>query len=327
MGANVLVYVESRGGRALAGSVQLLTLAAQIAAGGRVEAVVVGPDAATIAANVAKRGAAAVHTVEGEPFAMYGALAYARAVEQAMKQAQASVLLLATSEQSRDFAPRVAARLNAAMATDCTHVEIAGDALRVQRPMYARKCMVEIEMPGGGVRVLSVRPNTFEAPGESTPGSVSPLSVALDAGDAKAKTLESARSGGQTKDVAEADVIVTGGQSLKTTENFKILQELADELDGAVGATRAAVDAGLQPYPKQVGLTGKTVTPRLYIACGVDGAVQHLAGMRGSKVVVAINTKKEAPIFGEATYGCVADLFTLVPLITQEVKKLHGASA
>lgn len=177
------------------------------------------------------------------------------------------------------------------------------------------------------MRVLSVRPNAFEAPAEGAGGSVVPLAVTLDAGDARVKTLESARSGGQSKDVAEADVVVSGGLSLKTAENFKILQDLADVLDGAIGATRAAVDAGLQPYPRQVGLTGKTVTPRLYIACGVDGAVQHLAGMRGSKVVVAINTKKEAPIFGEATYGCVADLFTLVPLLTEEIRKLHGASA
>jgi electron transfer flavoprotein alpha subunit len=121
--------------------------------------------------------------------------------------------------------------------------------------------------------------------------------------------------------VAEADVIVSGGRSLKSEESFRIIEDLAEALDGAVGASRAAVDAGYQPASRQVGLTGKVVTPRLYIACGIDGAVQHLAGMRGSRVIVAVNTKAEAPIFDVATYGCVADLFTLVPLLTAELRQ------
>ena len=151
-----------------------------------------------------------------------------------------------------------------------------------------------------------------------------PLVVAVTEADRRTRTIEVIAAHGHAKDVSEADVVVTGGQRLKTAENFQILSEQADQFDGAVGATRAAVDAGLQPQSRQVGLTAKVVTPRLYFACGVDGAIQHLSGMRGSKVIVAINKKAMAPIFEAATYGCVADLFTLVPLVTQELKRTNG---
>ncbi len=146
----------------------------------------------------------------------------------------------------------------------------------------------------------------------------------MDASEQKLVTREwvSTRSG--IKDVTEADIIVSGGRSFKSEDNFKILFELAEVLDAAVGASRAACDAGYQPHARQVGLTGKTVTPKLYMAFGIDGAIQHLAGMRGSKVIVGINTKKEAPIFSVATYGCVADLFTMLPLLTEEFRKVLG---
>jgi electron transfer flavoprotein alpha subunit len=144
----------------------------------------------------------------------------------------------------------------------------------------------------------------------------------LDPTDEKLVNQKIISAAGGMKDVTEADIVVSGGRSLKSEENFKILFDLAEVLDAAVGASRAACDAGYQPHTRQVGLTGKTVTPKLYMAFGIDGAIQHLAGMRGSKVIVAVNTKKEAPIFSVAAYGCVADLFTMVPLLTEEFKKM-----
>jgi electron transfer flavoprotein alpha subunit len=226
---------------------------------------------------------------------------------------------------SRDLAPRVAARIKAALATDCLEVERAGGAVKVKRPMYAGKCVGEFALAGDRTNVLSIRPNIYaaEASGDGA-ASTTPLAVNLTDDDRRVKAIELLRAGGTVRDVADADVVVSGGRPLKSEENFKILYELADLLDGAVGASRAAVDAGYQPASRQVGLTGKVVNPRLYIACGIDGAVQHLAGMRGSKVIVAINTKPDAPIFSVATYGCVVDLFTLVPLLTREIRRVNG---
>jgi electron transfer flavoprotein alpha subunit len=150
------------------------------------------------------------------------------------------------------------------------------------------------------------------------------LAYAPVAGDDRIDVKELAKAGGTVKDVTEADIIVSGGRALKNEANFRIIFELAKELDAAVGASRAACDAGYQPHSRQVGLTGKTVTPRLYIACGISGAIQHLAGMRGSKVIVAINTDKEAPLFKIADYGIVGALFKVVPAMTAEIKKLKG---
>ncbi|MCP4250972.1 MAG: electron transfer flavoprotein subunit alpha/FixB family protein [bacterium] len=176
------------------------------------------------------------------------------------------------------------------------------------------------------LKLVTVRANAYGAgaPDASASADTQAVAVSFTDGDTRSRTTQIVRSGGGVKDVTEADAVVAGGRSLKSEENFKILYELAELLDGAVGASRAACDAGYQPHSRQVGLTGKVVTPVLYIACGIDGAIQHLAGMRGSKVIVAVNTKAEAPIFSVASYGCVADLFTMVPLLTEEVRRLKG---
>ncbi len=218
----------------------------------------------------------------------------------------------------------MAARINAGLATDCIDVVWTDGQLHVKRPMYCAKCIGQLTLTAECAQILSIRPNMYAAP-PPDPGA-SPITKSLTLqfteGDKRVRALHVAQTSGAVKDVSEADVIISGGRSLRSQENFKILYELAEVLDGAVGASRGAVDAGYQPQARQVGLTGKVVNPRLYIACGIDGAIQHLAGMRGSKVIVAINTKPEAPIFSVATYGCVADLFTLVPLLSAELRRL-----
>ncbi len=326
MTGNLLVFVEQRSGRIHPASLQLFTLARQLAAkgDGQIHAVLVGQNIGTAADVVARLGARCVHLADDPELRLYRAMPYARALCAAVQQAQAGIVLLATTSLSRDLAPRVAVCIKAALATDCIDVAWANGRLQVKRPMYCAKCIGEVALAADRVQILSIRPNTYAAPTPEpeAPLVTKPLIVQFTDGDKHVKALDVVQTGGTVKDIAEADVIVSGGRSLKSEANFKILYELADVLDGTVGASRAAVDAGYQPQSRQVGLTGKVVNPRLYVACGIDGAIQHLAGMRGSKVIVAINSKREAPIFKVATYGCVADLFTLVPLLSAELRRL-----
>jgi electron transfer flavoprotein alpha subunit len=328
MAANVLVHIEQRQGRIHPASLQLFTPARELAAatGGEVHAVIIGDGVADLAEIAARHGAGRVHLADDPKLGLYRAAPHARALCAAIDAANAAVVLLATTSLTRDLAPRAAARARAALATDCLDVAREGDALRIRRPMYCARCMADLTLRGDRLQMVSIRPNSYAAPApnSSATAATQALTVELTDADERVRAIEVVRAGEEVKDVAEADVIVSGGRSLKSEENFAIIYELAAVLDGAVGASRAAVDAGYQPQSRQVGLTGKVVSPQLYVACGIDGALQHLAGMRGSKVIVAVNTKPEAPIFGVATYGCVADLFTLVPLLTQEVRKLNG---
>ena len=201
--------------------------------------------------------------------------------------------------------------------------QLEGQDVVAVRPAYIGKVTAQLKLPADRLKIVSVRPNTYGA-AEATGGSATTeaLTLDLEPADEKLVNHEWASTSSGIKDVTEADVIVSGGRALKSNENFQILYDMAGVLDAAVGASRAAVDAGYQPHARQVGLTGKTVTPKLYIAFGIDGAIQHLAGMRGSKCIVAVNTKAEAPIFNVANYGCVADLFEMVPLLTEEFKKV-----
>jgi len=321
MNDSVLVYVEQRDGAVSSASRRMLTAARQIAAG-PVRALIVGHALDAAAADVAGAGVDQVLVADRPELATYRVLPHARALEAAVAASGAGIVLFATSALSRDLAPRIAARLDAALATDCLALARENGELRVRRPMYCAKCVADVALATDRLRIVSVRANAFAPPegGASPPAPITALEVPLTPADERVALSEIVHATGDVKDVAEAEIVVSGGRSLESEESFAMLYDLARLLDGGVGASRAAVDAGYQPQSRQVGLTGKVVTPRLYIACGIDGAIQHLAGMRGSKVIVAINTKADAPIFGVATYGCVADLFTLVPMITEELR-------
>lgn len=327
MTKDILVFVEQRDGGVLPASTQSISAALELAAktGGRALATIVGHNIGAAADAVAASGVAAVYVVEAEPLARYNALTYTRALADVIKQAKPQIVLLAASSLGRDLSPRVAIRVNAGLATDCTefHLDASG-ALSVKRPIFNGKAYNTVHFNPAKIQMASIRPNTFPAPAGGGSAEKIAVSFAADADDARSITREIARTGGDEKDVTEASIVVAGGRSLKSADGFKILYDLAHALDGAVGASRAACDAGYQPHSRQVGLTGKTVTPNLYIACGISGAIQHLAGMRGSRRIVAINTDPEAPIFKVADIGIVGDQFKVLPALTEEVKKARG---
>lgn len=327
MANNILVFIEQRGGRINPASFQLLALATELSrhTGGQTEACLAGHNVQALGAQAAAHGAGKIYVADAEAFRHYRASPYAAVLCAAIEKSAARIVLIPTTFLGRDLAARAAARKKAALAIDCTDVTASGDDLVVHKPMYAGKLSATFKLSGQALQIVTVRSNAYSAkePQTGATAEVVPLAVNLTEADERLKVREVVSTSSGIKDVTEADIVVSGGRALKSEENFKVIYELAQALDGAVGASRAACDAGYQPHSRQVGLTGKVVTPRLYVACGIDGAIQHLAGMRGSKVIVAINTKKEAPIFKVADYGCVCDLFTLVPLVTKEVQMLR----
>ena len=318
--AKVYVIAEHRDGKLKKGTFELL--GASSAAGNETHAILIGNGVAEMAKELAHYGAKTVHLAQNAAFTYYTAEAYSKVVVQVLKSAGADIVLASHSPTGRDLMPHVAAKLGVGLASDCTQLTFNGNKIQVRRPVYAGKATVEVEFLGSGPQVATVRPNALGNFKPNTSLTASVVDVAADLGEMKTKVLEVVKGASARPDVTEASVVVSGGRSLKSAENFKILEDLADVLGAAVGASRAAVDAGFRPHRDQVGQTGKVVSPALYIACGISGAIQHLAGMRTSKVIVAINTDPEAPIFQLADYGVVCDLFTLVPLLKEEFKKV-----
>ena len=238
-----------------------------------------------------------------------------------IKKSQASTVLATSSSLGRDLFPRVGARLNTGVISDCTELKISGDNIEVRRPMYAGKCSVAVKFDNSAQKIILMRPNQLPM---SAPGSGAPKieNVAAPKLDLKTIIKEVVRGTSEKLDLAEANIIVSGGRGLGEGKNFELLNSLAAVLGATVGASRAVVDLGWVSHSMQVGQTGKTVAPSLYIAVGISGAIQHLAGMSSSKVIVAINKDAQAPIFQKATYGIVGDLFDVVPKLTEEFKRV-----
>ena len=276
-----------------------------------------------IAAKATAFGDAEVVEVTGTD--RYHPVAHAKAVADHAKSSGADVVLAGATLNGRDLAARVAAKLSWAYAADCTDASAKDGAFLVKRPMYAGKVRATLRVPTPAV--LSIRPGAWTLP--SGAGDVKPTAIAADAsGEAlKFARFEPTATSGKRVSLSEARVIVSGGRGLKGPENWKLVEELADVLGAATGASRAVTDAGWRPNEEQVGQTGKTVTPDLYIALGISGAIQHLAGMTSSKVIVAVNKDPDADIFKIADYGVVGDVFEFVPAFTEAVKKTKAGAS
>lgn len=323
----ILVFAEQRDNKFKKPAFEAVRAARTVAdqLGGEVVGLVIGGAVQSIAPLLGGYGATRVCVAEDPRLAMYSPTAYAKIIATVAESQQADVVMLSATSMGKDLAPRVAVKLDAGLAADCTALKVEGGEIVATRPVYAGKVLTDVKL-ASAVKVFTLRPNVFSA-GEPT-GTAPPAeaaSVALTDQDLACVVKEVKQSSGKL-DVAEADIIVTGGRGMKGPEHFGIIEQLAGALGGAVGASRAVVDAGWRPHEEQVGQTGKTVSPSLYVAVAVSGAIQHLAGMSSSKYIVAINKDKDAPIFQAATYGIVGDAFEIVPAFTAEVKKLLGKS-
>ena len=318
--AKVLVIAEQRDSRLKKTSFELV--GASAAAGNETHVLLLGSGIQALAAELGHYGAHQVHVADDAGLKFYTAEAYAQVAVQVVKALSPDVILAAHSPTGRDFMPKLAARLNVGLATDCISLKFEGTGISVRRPVYAGKATVEVEFVGQGPKLATVRANALGLPKPDSSKTAQTQSVAVALSSIATQVTEVVQGQAGRPDVTEASTVISGGRSLKAAENFKILEDVADAIGAAVGASRAAVDAGFRPHRDQVGQTGKVVSPNLYIACGISGAIQHLAGMRTSKVIVAINTDPEAPIFQVADYGVVGDLFTVAPLLKDELKKL-----
>lgn len=319
---SILVVIEQREGAVRPVSREALGEAARLAAslGGPVVGVCCAAADPGLAA-LGEAGAEKVYLAAHEAFGVYDGAGYAAAVVAAVKAADAKVVLFPATAMGKDLAPRVAALLGVGLASDCTALAAEGGKLTAKRPVYAGKAVQKVAFPASPA-LASLRPKMFAAaePAAGKAAAVESLAFAWDAAAPRAKVTALAAAKGGKLDVTEAEVVVSGGRGMKGPEHFALLEDLAGVLGGSVGASRAVVDAGWRPHGEQVGQTGKVVAPKLYVAVGISGAIQHLAGMTSSRCIVAINKDPDAPIFKVADYGVVGDLFEVVPALTAALK-------
>jgi electron transfer flavoprotein alpha subunit len=323
---DVWLYAELKDGAVKKVASELLGAARKVAearGGARVAAVLLGSGVARLAPELGRRGVGSLLVADDPVLEDYRTEPYARVLADAVRAKGPSAVLFPASLQGKDLSARLAGKLDAPLATDCTSLdEVGADSLTVTRPVYSGKARARVRLTGP-VQLASFRPNVLP-PADAQPAAaqVERLPVRVDRAAADRVVVKerlAARAG--ALELTEAPIIVSGGRGMKGPENFGLLEALAGVLHAAVGASRAAVDAGWRDHSAQVGQTGKTVSPNLYIACGISGSIQHMAGMGSSKYIVAINRDPEAPIFKVADYGIVGDLFEVVPKLTEAFKK------
>ncbi len=313
-----LVFIEQREGKIRKASLEALSLARRLS-GGPVAAVLPGKGVTAAAKDLGRYGAGVVYVADRDDLALYSNKGYVGALDAAASKESPDAVLIAATAMGKDVAPRFAARRDVSVLADLMDLRLEGDRLVGSRPVYSGKARAEVDCGAARLQIATTRPNVFPAQAQDAP---EPRVEALDLGDIapRARVMKVETSESKELDVSEADIIVSGGRGIKGPENWPVIRDLQEALGAALGASRAVVDAGWIDHQHQVGQTGKVVSPSLYVACGISGAIQHLAGMGTSKVIVAINKDSEAPIFKVATYGIVADLFPVVPEVAKAVR-------
>jgi electron transfer flavoprotein alpha subunit len=321
----ILVFIEQREGRIRKASLEALRHAAKLA-GGQVAAVVAGHGITPAARELGSHGAGKVYVADREDLALYSNAGYVAALEAARAREEPDAVLLAATAMGQDVAPRFAARNGAGLLADVMELRVEEGRLVAVRPVYSGKARATVDCAGSKLQIATLRPNVF--PVERDDSAPAPAVEPIDPGPVpiRARVTSVEVTGGKELDVTEASIVVSGGRGIKGPEGWPIIRELVEAMGSgaALGASRAVVDAGWIDHQYQVGQTGKVVSPTLYVAIGISGAIQHLAGMGTSKVIVAINKDPDAPIFKVATYGVVADLFPFVPEFTKAVRAIRA---
>ena len=322
MANGIWVIAETRNGEYRKVTFECLSEAVRLADGQEVSCLLIGSGVADMAAQLGAYGADKVVVIDDPACEQYRTEVYASAAAAAIKAGDPAVVLLPASVNGKDLSARLAAKLDAGLSTDCIKLRMEDGTLIATRPMYAGKVFAE-EKALSAPQMATLRPNVFEVD-DSAGKAAAVETVEPDFGTIWTEVVDVLKADTDKVDLTEASIIVSGGRGMKGPENFSIIEELADVIGATVGASRSAVDAGWRPHTDQVGQTGKVVSPNLYIACGISGAIQHLAGMSSSKYIVAINKDPDAPIHTKADYSVVDDLFKIVPPLTEEFKKLLG---
>lgn len=318
--SKILVFTEAVNGKIKRSSQELLQFAAK--SGGLVCALILDTAADAVTAEAANHGATEVLFSKDGSFASYNPEMFTSTVADAIQKSGATLVLASSSSTGKDLFPRVAARLKAGVVTDGVEITFAGDSVQVKKPFYSAKCFATATFENTSLKIVLMRPNQLPVAAADSSKTAQITELQIEKPSLKTLIKDVVKGTSEKLDLTEANIIVSGGRGLKESGNFKMLNELADVLGATVGASRAVVDAGWVGHSMQVGQTGKTVAPSLYIAVGLSGAIQHLAGMSGSKVIVAINNDPNAPIFQKATYGLVGDAFEIVPQLIAEFKKV-----
>ncbi len=326
MAQGIWIVAEHREGELRKISFELVSEGKRLAdkMGQPVTAILLGSNIKEKASMLGKYGADKVIVADDNRLATYTTDAYVSVIAQLAQAHEPAIILLGASVQGKDLSGRLAARLGVGMAQDCVAFSLDNSNLVAERPIYAGKAYATVTFKDSSPQIATARPNVFELnePDESRSVEITDAEFSLDDSQIKTKVVEFIQEARGKVDLTEAERIVSGGRGMKGPENYNVLEELADLIGATVGASRSAVDAGWRPHSDQVGQTGKVVSPNLYIACGISGAIQHLAGMSTSKYIVAINKDPDAPIFQKADYGVVGDLFDIVPALTEEIKKI-----